>query len=1200
MRHTSFATSESARLCTLVLALLAWSPVLGAGETPTMVGWDAAHLPEWVSPVPPEALVVDGPAEIRWMPQPFAFTPGRSRRYIDFAAGDDGRDGLTPATAWRHHPWDPAAGGSCAAGAGVHTYIFKRGAIYRGHLIGTQSGLADESVQLTSDPAWGTGEAVIAGSLGIASGWTQATAADSGRAGMPAVAAGRLWSVILPGAQVPRALWRVRADGTRQRLPLARWPDWNIEHPYNHFTQWLRVQRVVKGWPSTTIFAPKVLTAPEKDAYRGATVWMDHANTSGEFSIMGPLPAAAASYDPAQGSLRILIDHPRRHPNANAPFFLENLPRFLDQPKEWWFDAKESRLWLRLADGDDPNTSVIEAAQHQVIIDLRDVSRLVISGLTLTGGNCPDLTKAPGGGDWERVMPIRQMAAVRLTGACRNVTLANLAIVHSAGAGIVNLVTSHDQALEHIDIRDSRFADLDNGGIDLNRRSTAIKGPSGLLTDLRLWRNHFSDMGLRCSQPQAGQAINLQGVWVADIAGNLVERSAAQGINVVGGGGEAPLVRIQIRHNQVVDTLLYKTDFGGIEFWGSGPCYVYGNISANPVGFVAHRNIYHKNEAFYFDHGLKGYLFNNLGWSERRPDASRGVMGSTFFKEVRNRWNQAFHNTACDFRGMQAHEGAHGDQQHYLGNLFLDGVSHFSFWRLDQAQEIAYANNLVAGSYRQIYSRWQGDEFPTAELFDARLATRSNHLSDAFGWVSDEPPVRDAAKRDFRPTATSAAIDRGVKVFVPWSLAATVGEWHFRRHRRDPTTVLGYDLYVQGFAGGEASRYHLPMAEEAERPDDRIPGNDLSGVGFTADDYVVGPLEDWVRGALRFDGKRTLVMPHAGLVRDFTLMREKQPVVIPGRERDTVEMQDNAFLIEAVLRVEPGHHGGTIAGKLDAMAGYALGLDDAGRLQLALRSGGQHVLSVTRVSLDDGRWHHVLAEVDRSAQVVRLYIDGAKAAAGRTPVSGASLANGADFVVGASFTGAIDYLRVARGTLADSRTSIGELMSWQFNGPALHDFTGRAPTGGFRDIGALEHPTISGRQAIRYTPQAIAGERKVDPARVLIAQPWGSVSLPREIVPGRPFDVMVSFGTEAIAGQALLGVDLVAAGTEGKPTVLAAAPRIAVTAGVTAPYTVRLQPPAGADLTGAVLRIAASRDGTIAGAEQSAEIAVTAGAVKGP
>ena len=33
-------------------------------------------------------------------------------------------------------------------------------------------------------------------------------------------------------------------------------------------------------------------------------------------------------------------------------------------------------------------------------------------------------------------------------------------------------------------------------------------------------------------------------------------------------------------------------------------------------------------------------------------------------------------------------------------------------------------------------------------------------------------------------------------------------------------------------------------------------------------------------------------------------------------------------------------------------------------------------------------------------------------------------------------------MRMARGTLADSKTTIEELYAWQFNGPFLCDFTG--------------------------------------------------------------------------------------------------------------------------------------------------------------
>jgi hypothetical protein len=39
--------------------------------------------------------------------------------------------------------------------------------------------------------------------------------------------------------------------------------------------------------------------------------------------------------------------------------------------------------------------------------------------------------------------------------------------------------------------------------------------------------------------------------------------------------------------------------------------------------------------------------------------------------------------------------------------------------------------------------------------------------------------------------------------------------------------------------------------------------------------------------------------------------------------------------------------------------------------------------------------------------------------------------------------GALDFLRIARSTLADSKTTIEELYAWEFNGPFLQDFTGR-------------------------------------------------------------------------------------------------------------------------------------------------------------
>jgi hypothetical protein len=53
--------------------------------------------------------------------------------------------------------------------------------------------------------------------------------------------------------------------------------------------------------------------------------------------------------------------------------------------------------------------------------------------------------------------------------------------------------------------------------------------------------------------------------------------------------------------------------------------------------------------------------------------------------------------------------------------------------------------------------------------------------------------------------------------------------------------------------------------------------------------------------------------------------------------------------------------------------------------------------------------------------------------------------------------GAIDFMRVCHGTLADGKTSIEELYAWQYTeGPALFDMRGRPAMGERRDAGALE------------------------------------------------------------------------------------------------------------------------------------------------
>jgi len=120
------------------------------------------------------------------------------------------------------------------------------------------------------------------------------------------------------------------------------------------------------------------------------------------------------------------------------------------------------------------------------------------------------------------------------------------------------------------------------------------------------------------------------------------------------------------------------------------------------------------------------------------------------------------------------------------------------------------------------------------------------------------------------------------------------------------------------------------------------------------------------------------------------------------------------------------------------------------------------VYSITGAAIvNDGKWHHLLSEVDRSGKTT-IYVDGAltnSSNANIMPSPTISLSNKADFLIGKSpdgnfFKGTLDFLRISKGTLTDARTTIAELYKWELDGPFLRDFTGKKPIHK-RDAGAI-------------------------------------------------------------------------------------------------------------------------------------------------
>jgi hypothetical protein len=315
------------------------------------------------------------------------------------------------------------------------------------------------------------------------------------------------------------------------------------------------------------------------------------------------------------------------------------------------------------------------------------------------------------------------------------------------------------------------------------------------------------------------------------------------------------------------------------------------------------------------------------------------------------------------------------------------------------------------------------------------------------GILAQQPPMPRASEGDFRLAPDSPAIDRGAKMFVPWALYAVVGEWNFTPNSKDPDRIVDESWYM--------TNAYVNRDFYSTTP--RYP---LTRVGGT---FVEGPLENWAKGALELDGKQYLKLAHAKLVEPYKIPtggKANSPGgLVQGPDKPTVDMQDNSFLIEVYFKTGSDQGPCLLAGKMDKQAGYALGLDDSGKASLKLASGGQTPPPVTsKTSLNDGKWHHLLAEVDRKRRMVTLYVDGKADGQGSNAVlyQNMSLENKADFLVGKDLAGTLEFLRVSRGTLADAHTTIDELYTWQFDGPHLKDWNNQPPKGKARDAGAIE------------------------------------------------------------------------------------------------------------------------------------------------
>ena len=626
----------------------------------------------------PHAKVLPNGA-LEWAPKPFVFEHGDSVRYVDFEAGDDAGNGMTPQTAWKHHPWDANARGEAKACKGIQTYVFKGGVVYRGAMKAAESGTPDNPIRLTCDPNWGKGEALFYGSTQIKGGWKKAGAEEAPGIPQP----DKVWYVDLGMDYVPdppgpkfSAMWQVSGEKV-ERLHIARFPHYDLADPNNP----------VKNWPTwsgydkktNTLVSPVLKGLGDKNLLNGAVLWSETDFLMGAATVRS---MAGWKYDPDAGSISSPALSPHwfsRIPRAKVHFMIENVAKFLDAPGEYFFAVsgpKAGRLYLWPVGGVDPNGVVYEVAQTRFLISIPDQHDIVVSGLEFRYNDPDDGTRPDyysGNGS--------PSPCVRILGNCANITVKNCKFNHVANAIVACLRPDGDigpthNVLDNIIVSDNDIQHSDRGGtIWLRGDSQKTKGVAyGQLKHAEVMRNRVIDTGFRCgySPWTSIPAICVAYPETCEIAGNIVDTSFGNGIITYGGKNSGafntvPLIRILVHHNQIDNTMLGCNDYGGLEHFQGGPVYIFDNITRNCVGNETRGH--ELGYSLYLDGGFKCYCFNNIIAGNVKPGEADYYNNCGYFM-VFGFMDQLFNNTIYHFNN--ALDGSSGNRSNILGNLMVD------------------------------------------------------------------------------------------------------------------------------------------------------------------------------------------------------------------------------------------------------------------------------------------------------------------------------------------------------------------------------------------------------------------------------------------------------------------------------------------------------------------------------------------------
>jgi len=777
--------------------------------------------------------------------------------WVNANGGNDANNGLTSATAFR-----TLQKAASLAGPGTTVHILP--GVYRETVLPLLDGTAAERVTYQAEN--GPGTAILRGSEPSSSlAWTQLTANDIG---LPAgVDPTRLYVADLSAWELdgaPRFVVQLNTDGDAlARLPLAREPDWQVTTAWKTHEFWWAAD----GGSSPAACDPATDADHNCDLpQRSMTQLTARTNDAepagieaGNLTTLGDLTGARlvamdtyqghytyrrtiTAHDVANG--RITVDKLCEHDGGTgnpglgwgARYYVEDSPRLLDSPGEWWYDPSTRRLYLWPPTAANPATLNIEISRRADGFSLQNRSYTTLDGLTIEILNGSAVYQR----NWTNQKSHQNTV--------RNVTLhyANwgVSIEASMNAGVL---PGND--VDGFTLENSEIAFMDTNGIRLidwweNNAAADSFTRSGVLNTV-IRNNDLHHLGFR-SDGDAGvgnsfgfaNKLRFENNHVHDIAHNGVQfsRSVIQSPKTYGfDPSEIKTGDILIKDNLFERACQMGCDCGGLKFWGSAPdnhvfrnVLITGNLFRDTYGwssisekrqrytggdssavrgmggyglFVDHASGLHAYRNIAYNNAYLGYLLYGM-WRDGEIVYYNNVaanslygfsLGGSQFDTHGNVNTQIVNNIIVNNEGFGVTaSGATGA----FTNVTLDHNLYFNNgWR-------SYADGGFYHAGAMVVSTDTPDAWtPRQTLADiqANTAWEDHGVAGDPAFrdydVSDHDP-HDGSWADFHLTSASIAQDQGATA-LPASLVALLNQFSVSDHRLGAAYDIG--RYEGGF-----------------------------------------------------------------------------------------------------------------------------------------------------------------------------------------------------------------------------------------------------------------------------------------------------------------------------------------------------------------------------------------------------------------